>query len=135
MLPSISSPLSPSPSPSPQIYRRHVTKAPGRAAKTGKPLLNPSNAPFPSLSLLQAAAEQPLPSDDVLAARITQLFYDLDVDMIKTTLAMSGCCCVAAAFATPLMIVVSCGDCRFVAASLPTCERAARIQCSKHALK
>jgi hypothetical protein len=57
----------------------------------------------------------------VLAARITQLFYDLDVEMVTTTLAMSGCCCVAAAFAQPLMIVVSCGDCRFV------CKRAARI--------
>jgi hypothetical protein len=31
-----------------------------------------------------AAAEPPL-AEDVVAASITQLFYDLDVEMIKTT--------------------------------------------------
>ncbi len=60
----------------------------------------------------QAAAQQPATADDVIAASITQLFYELDVEMIKATGTLSGCCCVAAAYAAPLMIVVSCGDCR-----------------------
>ena len=36
--------------PPPQIYRQHVTTAPGWAAKTGKPLLNPSNPLSPHLT-------------------------------------------------------------------------------------
>ena len=33
----------------------------------------------------EAAAAEPALAEDVVAARITQLFYDLDVEMIKTT--------------------------------------------------
>ena len=72
----------------------------------------PSLVPNLAYVFEQAAAQQPVTADDVIAASITQLFYELDVEMIKATGTLSGCCCVAAAYAAPLMIVVSCGDCR-----------------------
>jgi hypothetical protein len=112
----------------------------------GVPLHTPPSAQNISFAdYSQAAAQQTVPSDDILAASITQvsaslnvppctlnhreqLFYELDVDMIKSSQTLSGCCCVAAAcvasfpavqlcntlprYAAPLMIVVSCGDCR-----------------------
>ncbi len=35
-----------------------------------------------------------------IITRFVQLFYELDVEMIKTTATLSGCCCVAAAYVT-----------------------------------
>lgn len=79
---------------------------------------------FPTLlplMLQQAASEQPMAAEDAIAARIIQLFYDLDVEMLKATSSLSGCCCVAAAYAAPLLIVVSCGDCRFAPLQTRAC--------------
>jgi hypothetical protein len=92
-------------------------------------------APPPHLlhlpTVAQAAAQQPVTADDVVAASITQLFYELDVEMIKATGTLSGCCCVAAAYAAPLMIVVSCGDCRSLFFGCPEKPRSGNISCRR----
>ena len=120
----ITTPPPPLSSPSSQIHLNLTAQAPRRAAEAGRHLYSrlpsrrsnysPANTGviIHPLTPVQASLELPLPSDDILAARITQLFYDLDVEMLRTTSSLSGCCCVAAAYAAPLMIVVSCGDCR-----------------------